>query len=286
MTLPDIAEDAAVRDLVRRAIEEDVGSGDATTAALVPSTATGEAVIVSRGDYIVSGTGVAAAVFRGADPRIECAVVAADGTAVKPDGTVMTIDGPAGPILTAERTALNFLQRMTGIASLAARFVAVTEAHGVQILDTRKTTPTLRALEKYAVLCGGGHNHRMGLYDRVLIKDNHRRLWNEAEEGLARAVEVSRGKFPDIPVEIEVESEQQLEDALEARPDWVLLDNMGPDQLRSCVQICAGRSRLEASGGITLANVEEIAKTGVDAISLGCLTHSAAAADLSLEMVS
>lgn len=286
MSLPRIADDPVVMDLVRRALEEDLGAGDATTAALVPETASGEAVILSRGDYIVSGADVAAAVFREVSADVRCSIAAPDGTAVEPDAAIMTITGPAGAILTAERTALNFMQRMTGIASLTARFVAVVEPHDVQVLDTRKTTPTLRLLEKYAVRCGGGVNHRMGLYDRVLIKDNHRRLWDHAEKGLAEAVNVSRSKFPEIPVEIEVESEEQLEDALEANPDWVLLDNMGPDRLRRCVEICAGRSRLEASGGITLANVEEIAKTGVDAISLGCLTHSAPAADLSLEMAS
>ena len=163
MTLPNITEDAAVQELIRRALEEDLGSGDATTAALVPETATAEGVILSRGDYIVSGTDVAAAVFREVAPAIECEVSARDGEAVSPDDPVMTVSGPAGAILTAERTALNFMQRMTGIASLTARFVALVEQYDVQVLDTRKTTPTLRVLEKYAVLCGGGQNHRMGL---------------------------------------------------------------------------------------------------------------------------
>ena len=197
---------------------------------------------------------------------------------------MMTISGPAASILIAERTALNFMQRMTGIATMTAGFVARTKRFGVAILDTRKSTPGLRLLEKYAVLCGGGRNHRMGLYDKVLIKDNHRALWNRAHAGnLGEAVRVARGKNPGLEVEIEVEDERELVSALAGRPEWILLDNMTPGAIRRCVKLCAGRSRLEASGGITSANVAAVAATGVDAISLGCLTHSAPAADLSLE---
>ena len=285
MSSQNIAETPAIIDLVRRALEEDIASGDATTEALVPEAAVGTAIILARDSCVVAGADVAAEVFFQVEPTLNCTVAATDGTPVTGGGTIMTIEGPAAAILTAERTALNFLQRMTGIATMTARFVAIAEPYGVQILDTRKTTPTLRALEKYAVTCGGGQNHRMGLYDRVMIKDNHRQLWNSAEEGLDKAVHEARRRFPAIPIQIEVESEAQLEDALRAEPDWVLLDNMAPAQLRSCVQLCSGRSRLEASGGITLSNVAEIAKTGVDAISLGCLTHSAPAVDLSLEMM-
>jgi nicotinate-nucleotide pyrophosphorylase (carboxylating) len=198
---------------------------------------------------------------------------------------VITAEGPARAILTAERTALNFLQRMTGIATLASAFVARADPHGVIVLDTRKTTPTLRVLEKYAVLCGGGKNHRMGLYDRILIKDNHRCLWRNAGRGdLAEAVKEARKRNPDVEIEIEVESEAELEDVVEAAPDWILLDNMTPGELARCVELCRGRSRLEASGNITLDTMEAVARTGIDAVSLGCLTHSAPAADLSLEL--
>jgi nicotinate-nucleotide pyrophosphorylase (carboxylating) len=188
-------------------------------------------------------------------------------------------------VLAGERTALNFLQRLSGIATLTRRFVDAVREQGTTILDTRKTTPGYRWLEKYAVRCGGGSNHRAGLYDRVLIKDNHRRFWNEHEAGrLDLAVRAARRRFPDVPVEIEVESPEELACALRGEPDWVLLDNMSPELLGECVRVCAGRARLEASGGITLANVRDVARTGVDAVSLGCLTHSAPAADLSLEV--
>ena len=197
----------------------------------------------------------------------------------------MTIRGSARSILTAERTALNFLQRMSGIATLTSVFVDKARRHGVMILDTRKTTPTLRILEKYAVLCGGGRNHRFGLFDRFLIKDNHRRLWGHGQAArLGDAVHQARKRFPGLPVEVEVESEAELRSALDGKPEWILLDNMAPARLRCCVKICAGRSRLEASGGINLRNISRVAATGVDAVSLGCLTHSAPAADLSLEI--
>jgi nicotinate-nucleotide pyrophosphorylase (carboxylating) len=197
----------------------------------------------------------------------------------------MTVEGPVRGILTAERTALNFLQRMSGIATLTRRFVE-RAGPSVAILDTRKTTPTLRVLEKYAVLCGGGQNHRFGLYDRCLIKDNHRRLWRKGGAArLDQAVREARRRFPDREVEVEVENEAELRSALKAGPEWVLLDNMTPAQMKRCVRICDGRVLIEASGGITLKNVAQVAATGVDAISLGCLTHSAPAADLSLEIV-
>ena len=195
----------------------------------------------------------------------------------------MRITGKARAILAGERTALNFLQRLTGIATLTARFVEQVKPHATRILDTRKTTPTWRTLEKYAVRCGGGTNHRMGLYDQVLIKDNHRRLWGARD--LAEAVHMARRRCPGVPVEVEVETEAELERALAARPDWILLDNMTLRRLRRCVRLCRGRCPLEASGGITLANVKAVAAAGVQAISLGCLTHSAPAADLSLEIL-
>lgn len=274
-----------VKDLIRRALEEDVGSGDVTTLSVVPETSRGRAVILSRGLYVVSGLDVAAAVFGAVEASLQCRFLATDGDVVKPDQPLMTIEGGIRGILTGERTALNFMQRMTGIASRTREFTDKVMPYGTRILDTRKTTPTLRILEKYAVTCGGGTNHRMGLYDMVLIKDNHRRLWQAAGiSNLQGAVAAARAKFPGIPVEVEVESEAELRDALRASPEWIMLDNMEPTRMRECVAICAGRAKLEASGGVTLTTVEAIAATGVDAISIGGLTHSSPAADLSLEL--
>ena len=281
----NIAEHPIVKDLIRRALEEDVGGGDVTSLSVIPEAARGRAVILSRGHYVVSGLDVAGAVFTSVDPSLRCQYRVSDGTAVKPDDALMTIEGPIRGILTGERTALNFMQRLTGIATRTREFVDKVKPYGTIILDTRKTTPTLRILEKYAVTCGGGTNHRMGLYDMVLIKDNHRRLWQAAGiSNLQGAVAAAREKFPGVPVEVEVESEHELRDALRAGPEWIMLDNVEPDRMRDCVAICAKRCKLEASGGVTLATVGAIAATGVDAISVGGLTHSAPAADLSLEL--
>ncbi|MBL7077867.1 MAG: carboxylating nicotinate-nucleotide diphosphorylase [Kiritimatiellae bacterium] len=276
-----------VQDLIERALVEDVASGDATTLALVPEDTEVAAEIVARHDCVVAGNPVAAAVFRAVDERLAYEAVAEDGQAVAEGDRVAEIRGPARGILTAERTALNFLQRLTGIASQTAVFVKAVQPHGATILDTRKTTPGYRALEKYAVRCGGGTNHRIGLYDRVMIKDNHRALWarESGTTSLSAAVTASRAAYPDLAVEVEVESEDEFLDAIEALPEWILLDNMGPDRLHHFVDLNRGRTKLEASGGIMLDNVAEIAATGVDAISLGCLTHSVKAADLSLEIL-
>lgn len=280
-----ITKHPAVQDLIRRALEEDIGTGDVTTLAVVSERLAGSAQILSRGHYVVAGLEVAAEVFRHISPDLHCRAEAAEGDRVVPDQNLLTIEGPIRGILTGERTALNFVQRLTGIATRTRQFVDKVSRYGVKILDTRKTTPTLRLLEKYAVLCGGGTNHRMGLYDMVLIKDNHRRLWQAAGlSNLRGAVAAARERFPGIPVEVEVESEAELHDALQARPEWIMLDNMPVDHMRRCVELCAKRCQLEASGGVTLETVEAIAATGVDAISVGGLTHSAPAADLSLEL--
>ncbi len=280
-----MVENPVVQDLIRRALAEDIGSGDVTTLSVVPEASRGKAVILARGHYVVSGGAVAQAVFASVDPVLQCKCLVADGMSVKPNQVLMTIEGPIHGILTGERTALNFMQRMTGIASRTREFVDKVKPFGTQILDTRKTTPTLRVLEKYAVTCGGGTNHRMGLFDMVLIKDNHRRLWQEAGiSNLQGAVDAARAQFPGIPVEVEVESEEDLRDALRAIPEWIMLDNMALDRMKACVAICAKKCKLEASGGVTLATVVAIAATGVDAISIGGLTHSAPAADLSLEL--
>ncbi len=270
---------------IRRALEEDIGQGDVTTRALVPEGQMGRAEIISRDSCVPAGLDVARAVFLAVDARLVCETLAADGQAVAPGAVLLRVTGPLGAILTAERTALNYLQRLSGIATRTRRFVDLVRPFKTRILDTRKTTPGLRRLEKYAVACGGGTNHRMGLYDMVLIKDNHRALLRRAGIAtLAAAVETARRLTPGVPVEIEVENETELADALNGKPDWVLLDNMPPDRLRRCVALCAGRCPLEASGGVTLENVAAIAATGVDAISIGGLTHSATAVDLSLEL--
>ncbi|MFC1497050.1 nicotinate-nucleotide diphosphorylase [Verrucomicrobiota bacterium] len=309
MNLPAIIDNPEVAEIVRRALKEDIGAGpapeqarcragDITTNAIIPESAIAKAAIVSRGAYVLAGIDVARMVFSEVDSGIQCKTDINDGQGVKADQGVMTIEGPARGILTGERTALNFVQRMTGIATLTNQFVEKVKKYGVVILDTRKTTPGLRVLEKYAVLCGGGVNHRNGLYDRVLIKDNHLRIADcglriaERGEGnadcglpIADCIKKAKDLNPGVIIEVEVENEKELEDALKGRPDWVLLDNMPPEQLRRCVDICAGRAKLEASGGITLENVEKIAQTGINAISLGCLTHSAPASDFSLEII-
>lgn len=280
-----IMEDRRVDELIRRALEEDVGQGDVTTQALIGEGCTGRAVILAREAYVVAGLPVAEAVFLRVDASLRCHRLADDGASVMPDSVLLEIEGNVAGILTAERTALNFVQRLTGIASLTRKFVDKAAPYGVRILDTRKTTPTFRLLEKYAVRCGGGSNHRMGLFDMVLLKDNHRRFWREVGiRDLGGAVEAARQRFPEIPIEVEVESEEELLDAIGARPDWIMLDNMDIERMRRCVMLCGHRCKLEASGGVTLATVESIAATGVDAISVGGLTHSAPAADLSLEL--
>lgn len=285
MKRPGIADNREVKALVKRAIAEDMGTGDVTTDSLVPHSARATATIVANGNYVVSGTTVGEAVFLEVNPQLHVRILIGDGKRVRCGGAIMKVTGAAASILSAERTALNFMQRMTGIATMTAGVVARIRRFGVTVLDTRKTSPGLRVLEKYSVLCGGGKNHRIGLYDRVLIKDNHRVLWNREHAGdLGDAVQAARNRNRGLEVEIEVEDESELVSALRGQPEWILLDNMTPVTMRRCVKLCAGRSRLEASGGITLKNVRAIARTGVDAISLGCLTHSAPAADLSLEL--
>ncbi|MDO9542103.1 MAG: carboxylating nicotinate-nucleotide diphosphorylase [Kiritimatiellia bacterium] len=273
----------AVREFVRRALDEDIGSGDITSRALIDSERRIRASIIARGKYVVAGVELARLAFHLIDKGIVCRALVPDGRQVAAGQPLVILEGRARSILAAERTALNFLQRLTGIASLTAQYVAAVKAWRVKILDTRKTTPNMRMLEKYAVRCGGGQNHRLGLYDMILIKDNHRFLW-EKNCSLAQAFSTARRKNPKKQIEVEVESIAQFKDALSAAPDWIMLDNMSVPLIKKCVAFCGGRSKLEASGGITLENVKAIAATGVDAISVGALTHSALAADLSLEV--
>lgn len=284
MKRTDISKRRDVRDLVRRALQEDIGTGDVTSLSMLGPGDTARAVIVSKGKYVVAGGAIAKLVFAVRDPKLSVHVLVKDGTRVSDGDPILRVKGNARSILAAERVALNFLQRMTGIATLARQFVQKAKPYDVRVLDTRKTAPLLRAVEKYAVLCGGGENHRMGLYDRVLIKDNHRAFWKRSGKGsLADAVITARRKNPDLQVEVEVESENDLKTVLKAEPDWVLLDNMPVGRIRRCVQICGGKTKIEVSGGVSLETIACIAQTGVDAVSIGALTHSAPAADLSLE---
>ena len=233
---------------------------------------------------VVAGATVAAAVLKAVDKAIKVTILRPDGTQVKPNETILQFSGKARSILAAERTALNFMQRMCATATLTRKFVDATKKWGTLILDTRKTTPGLRVFEKYAVTCGGGTNHRMGMYDRVLMKDNHRRLWKGGNpDELDQAVFAARKAFPKLDVEIEVESIRECESALKAKPEWIMLDNMSIADMKKCVKLCKGISKTEASGGITLDRAKAVAATGVTAISLGCLTHSQGSIDLTLE---
>jgi nicotinate-nucleotide pyrophosphorylase (carboxylating) len=264
---------------VHAALAEDIGAGDVTTDATVAADAVGTAAIVVKQAGVVCGLRAAETAFRALDPDIRFEAFAQDGDAVEPPAIVARIAGSERAILTGERVALNFLGRLSGIATLTRRYVDAVEGTGVAVLDTRKTTPGLRALEKHAVACGGGRNHRFGLDDAVLVKDNHLR----AAGSVAAAVELVRGTT-DLPVEVECESLDQLREALDAGVDAILLDNMTVAELREAAALNAGRARLEASGGVSLDTIRDIAETGVDEISVGALTHSAPALDVSLEL--
>jgi nicotinate-nucleotide pyrophosphorylase (carboxylating) len=287
MKLPDILFFPDVKQRIREALAEDLGSDklDATTFALVPKGEKAKAHLIAREKGILAGGSVAAEVFRQVDLSVNVVQKKKDGAEIKPGDVVLTISGSARAMLVAERTALNFVQRMTGIATLTRCYVEEAGNPDVLILDTRKTTPTLRRFEKYSVVCGGGTNHRYGLFDRVLIKDNHLAHWTREGGSLAGAVTEARKKHPELLVEVEVDTVEQLKEVLTAKPDWVLLDNMPPAVLRRCVKLCAGISKTEASGGVNLKTIRAIAQTGVDAISVGALTHSAPSADLALDFV-
>jgi nicotinate-nucleotide pyrophosphorylase (carboxylating) len=274
--LPRLVETA-----VAAALAEDLGSeGDITTDAIVPAEAKGEAAIVARQAGVIAGLDLVEAAFRTLDPHIRFVRMIADGGTVASGGTIATVAGKSRAILTGERTALNFLGRLSGIASLTAAYVKAVERTGVRIACTRKTTPGLRALEKYAVRAGGGVNHRFGLYDAVLVKDNHIAVAG----GLTKALErLSPRTGHLVRVEVEVDTLDQLKEALEFPIDAVLLDNMDVETLRQAVKFVAGRVTTEASGGVTLETVRKIAETGVDLISVGALTHSPRNLDSSLE---
>jgi nicotinate-nucleotide pyrophosphorylase (carboxylating) len=265
---------------VLAALAEDIGAGDVTTEATVPEDAVGTADLLVKESSVVCGLRAAESTFRALDPEIRFDALASDGDVVdEPPAVVARVTGSERAILTGERVALNFVGRLSGIATLTRRYVAAVDGTGAAVLDTRKTTPGLRALEKHAVVCGGGRNHRFGLDDAVLVKDNHLR----AAGSVAGAVRLVRAAS-DLPIEVECETLDQVSEALEAGVESILLDNMTLAELREAVALTAGRARLEASGGVSLDTIRAIAETGVDEISVGALTHSARSLDVSLEL--
>jgi len=270
---------ALYREIVRRALAEDLGWGDVTTEATVPAELRASGIILAKSSCVIAGLDVAAEVFLQLDPGCAFDSKKKDGERCEPGDVVAEVRGHAAAMITAERTALNFLQRLSGIATLTRRFV---EAAGgrIIVLDTRKTTPTLRALEKYAVRAGSGTNHRSGLDDGVLIKDNHIRLAG----GVAEAVRRMKDDDPEMPIEVEAQSLDQVDEALAAGADILLVDNLPIDTIREAVRRAQGRAKVEISGGVTLDRVPELAQTGANYVSVGALTHSAPAADLSFEL--
>ncbi len=271
--------------IIDTALAEDISHGDITSETLVPANLDSRASMLVKKGGVLAGGGVARRLFLRVDPSLKVELLIKDGARVKPGDVIATISGRAVSILKAERTALNFLQRLSGIASLTARYVARTRGFPVSITDTRKTTPGLRMLEKYAVRMGGGKNHRLHMGDGILVKDNHlaalRALGLSLTEIITRA---RRNAPPGMTVEVEVTTVQEAGEAAEAGADIIMLDNMGPEEMRQAVDMVAGRARIEASGGITLANVRQAAMAGVDIISIGALTHSVKALDISLEL--
>lgn len=269
---------------VRAALAEDLGlGGDITTNATVGADVRSEALLVARKPGVVAGIALAEAAFRELDPDCRFEVILDDGQSIVAGNTVARISGNARAILTAERVALNFMGRMCGIATLTRRYVEATAGTKAKIVDTRKTTPGLRVFEKYAVRCGGGHNHRFGLFDAILIKDNH----IVAAGGVAEAIKAARAAAGHMTkIEVEVDTLEQLDVVMREKVDCVLLDNMNPQELRAAVTMVGGRCLTEASGGVNLDTVKEIASSGVDLISVGALTHSAPVLDLGLDFIS
>ena len=276
--------DDEIHRAVQLALIEDIGGGDTTTLATGPESAMAKAVMKAREPLVVAGLAFAEAAFRELSPTVKVECIARDAQSLKDGEVLLEVSGPARAILSAERTALNFVQRLSGVATLAAQFVEAVKGTGAKILDTRKTTPGWRRFEKYAVTCGGAHNYRLGLHDMILIKDNHlAALRNESPNAIAAAVARAREHYPRLKVEVEADTLEQVEQAAAAGADIILLDNMNLIQLRLAVEKVKGRAQTEASGGVNLASVRAIAETGVDCISVGALTHSARAVDIGLD---
>ncbi len=276
--------DKWVETLVRQALAEDVGRGDVSTAISVEPALTGRGDLVARENGIVAGLPLLKLVYGLVDPAVRVETVVADGTRVAPGAVVARLTGPLGSLLTGERTALNFLQHLGGIASLTASYVSEVAGTSCRVLDTRKTLPGYRSLAKYAVLCGGGYNHRMGLYDRVMLKDNH---WAAGADGIDQMVARARRDFPRLAIEIEVDTLCQLDQVLPLQVDWILLDNFTvADTLEAVARRDAAgvKTLLESSGNITLQTIAQYARAGVDGVSVGRLTHSPGALDLGLDL--
>jgi nicotinate-nucleotide pyrophosphorylase (carboxylating) len=273
-----------IRAAVKAALIEDVGTGDATTLATVPANLTARALMRARQPLVIAGTEFVQAALRALSRKVKIEILLHDGKSAAAGQSILSISGPARAILTAERVALNFIQRLSGVATLTSEFVQAVKGTRAQILDTRKTTPGWRRFEKYAVACGGGTNHRIGLFDMVLIKDNHlAALRNEKPNVIAAAIARARQKFPKLKVEVEADTLEQVQQALDAKAEMILLDNMSLNELSQAVVMAEGRAKTEASGGVTLKTVRAIARTGVDFISVGALTHSAPAVDIGLD---
>ena len=278
--------DQEIRAAVRAALAEDVGPGDATTLACIPPEEGSVALMNAREPLVLAGLAFAEAAFRELSPNVKLERLAEDGAKLAAKSPVLRITGQTRALLTAERVALNFVQRLSGVATLTAEFVELLRDTKTRVLDTRKTTPGWRRFEKYAVACGGGVNHRVGLYDLILIKDNHlAALAAEKPSAIAAAVARARRLYPRLRVEVEADTLEQVAQAADAGADIILLDNMTPDQLRQAVALVGGRAQTEASGGVRLDTVRAIAETGVDFVSVGALTHSARAVDLGMDFV-
>ena len=274
-----------VTDLIARAVQEDLSAGDATTDTLIPPDLMASGVIIAKAPGVLCGGPVARAVFERIDPGVDVRLLVADGAPLAPGDAIARVRGAAASLLSAERTAVNFLQHLSGIATLTARYVRAIEGLPVRIVDTRKTTPGLRSLEKDAVRAGGGWNHRQNLGDGVLIKDNHLAALRGMEVPLGETVRLARARARHtLRVEVEVTSVAEAMEALDAGAELLLLDNMPPEEMRRVVQQNGGRALIEASGGITLETVRAVAETGVDLISVGALTHSAPALDISMDL--
>lgn len=272
------------RAAVRAALAEDVGTGDVTTLACIPPAAQSSALLNAREPLVLAGIAFAETAFRELSPNVRLERLAEDGAKLSAKTPVLRVIGPTRALLTAERVALNFVQRLSGVATLTAQFVEAICGTGTRLLDTRKTTPGWRRFEKYAVACGGGTNHRIGLFDLVFIKDNHlAALAHERPNAIAAAVSRARRLYPALRVEVEADDLAQVAQAAVAGADLILLDNMTPAQLREAVALVAGRAQTEASGGVRLDTVSAIAAAGVDFVSVGAVTHSARAVDLGLD---
>ncbi|BBT15032.1 nicotinate-nucleotide diphosphorylase (carboxylating) [Metapseudomonas otitidis] len=277
LTLADLS--AEIEANVRRALTEDIGSGD-ITAQLIPEERLAHATVITREAAVIAGTAWVDAVFRQLDPRVAVHWQVADGDRVQPNQALFHLEGPARALLSGERSALNFLQCLSGVATRVAHYVDLVKGTSVKLLDTRKTLPGLRLAQKYAVTCGGGHNHRIGLYDAFLIKENH----IAACGGITQAINAAHRIAPGKPVEVEVENLDELQQALDAGADIIMLDELSLDDMRTAVTLTAGRAKLEASGGINDTTLRTIAETGVDYISIGTLTKDVRAIDLSMRL--